>query len=215
MVSKVTIGDIRGLLVDADKRPVLRLMPEMDEVCRGYTIAHLGDAETIASQAWMLNATDWIRGQKKISFNLCKILNSGGFNRELHQFALRIAEDLFNSHEKQGIKILKVTCELLERKRRWMEGEVSDKELNEARVVCLDAYGAVGWDVDWAVYGAVYSATDWSADWAAYGAADWAADWAADAAVVIKKQLEWLGELLEDAVGIERGFNGESLESKV
>jgi len=211
MVSQVTIGDIRGLLVDADKRPVLRLLPEMDEVCRGYAIAHLGDdgcsLEDITEQVWVLNVTDWIRGQKTISFNLCKTLDYSGFDRELHEFALRIAEDLFNSHEKKGGKILKGTRELLEIKRRWIEGEVSNKELREDRIAYWDAYKDTG---DWEVFGAA----SWAAYGVAYGAASLDADWAAYRAAEAKNKLELLGDMLEDSVGIKRGFKGESLDSK-
>jgi len=203
MVSKVTIRDIRGLLMDSDKRPVLRLLPEMDEVCRGYALAHLGDIEAIVSQAWMLNATDWIRGQKKISFNLCKTLDYSGCNKELHEFALRIVEDLFNSHEKKGGQVSKESWELLKLKKRWIDGQVSDKELREARIAYWDTYLATGW----AAYG--------DADWAAYGVASLDAYWAAYRAAEANNKLELLGDMLEDSIGIERGFKGESLESKV
>jgi len=198
MAHKVTIGDIRGLLLDADKRPLLRLLPRMDEVCRGYAIAHLGDIEIIANQVWVLNATDWLMEQKQISRNLCKDLAFSGFNRVLHEFAIKIAEDSLRSHEKQGGQVLKTSWELLKVKRRWMEGEISDKELDDARAALGAAYRAADWAAYWATHSAAdwatHSAADWAADraaerfvnltayWAAVRAVDWAAYWAADGA---------------------------------
>jgi len=222
MVSKVTIGDIRGLLMDSDKRPVLRLLPEMDEVCRGYALAHLGDIEAIASQVWVLNVTDWIRGQKIISFNLCKTLDDSGLGRELHEFALKITEDLLRPHEKQGGQVFKESWKLLEVKRRWIKGEVSDEELREARAASSSAYSATYGAASRPGYSAARSA-DRAADTAVYWAgsrtaswaASWATYWAADTAAERKKQVELLGDTMEDTVGIERGFKGENLESKV
>jgi len=202
MGSKVGLGDIRGLLVDADKRPVLRLLPQMDEVSRGYALSHLGgdgcSIEDIASQVWTLNVTDWLREQKKISRDLCKDLDLSGFDMALHEFALRIAEDLFN-HEKKGWKVSKESWDLLDIKRRWIKGEVSDEELREAK----DAYRVGASAASWAVYGAAY--------WAAYRVAYHAAYSAADR----KRQLELLADILEDSVGIQRGVEEKSLESKV
>ena len=194
MVSEVTIGDIRGLLMDADKRPVLRLLPQMDEVCRGYAIAHLGDIENIAGQVWLLNTTDWIRGQDEISLNLCKNLNHSGFSSVLHEFAIRVSEDSLRSHEKQGGQVLKESWELLDMKRRWMEGEISDKELDDARNVYRNVYRNAYW--------AAYEAADEAAYRAASSAADLAADRAADRAVKRNKQMELLGDMLEDSVGL-------------
>jgi len=213
MVSKVTIGDVRGLLVEADKRPVLRLLPEMDEVCRRYALAHLGDIEAIASQVWMLNATDWIRGQDELSWNLCKTLDYSGLDRELHEFAIKTAEDFFIFKKKQGGQVFKESWKLLEVKRRWMKEEVSDEELREARAASASssAYSSVDTVAYWAVNGAADKAAYMAAYWDAYRATDRATDRAAER----KKQLELLGDILEDAVGIERGFKGESLESKV
>jgi len=235
MGSKVGLGDIRGLLVDADKRPLLRLLPQMDEVCRGYALAHLGDAgysiEGIAEQVWLLNATDWMRGVDKLSWSLYKKLNHSGFSRVLHEFAMKIAEDFLRDREKQGQKVLKESWDLLQIKRKWMEGQVSDKELDNARNAFRDAdwaaywaaYRAANWDADWAAD----LAANWDADWAAYWAADrvayaaayWAAsriaDWAAHGAAVQKGQMDLLGDMLEDSVGIQRGVEEKSLESKV
>jgi len=215
MVSQVTIGDIRGFLVDADKRPVLRLLPQMDEVCRGYVIAHLGDIESIAGQVWLLNTTDWLREQNEIYGELYKTLDYMGFPRVLHEFSMKIAEDSLRSHEKQGGQVLKTSWELLKVKRRWMEGEISDKEFDDARAAYRvgdkAADRAADWDVGWAAYWAASRSAYQAAYWAAYGTADVSAY----SAAYRKRQLELLADILEDAVGIKRGFEGKSLESKV
>jgi len=216
MDSKVGLGDIRGLLVDSDKRPVLRLLPQMDEVSRGYALSHLGDAEAIAKQVWVLNATDWIRGHYEISWRLCKDLDLSGFDRALHEFAMKIAEDLFNFHEKKGWKVSKESWELLKVKRRWIGGEVSDEEFKKERV----AYRSASWVAYWAVDLIAYWAADMDADLAANLAISWAAyygpsyygpSWVGEE----KRQVGLLGDMLEDAVGIERGVEEKSLESKV
>jgi len=223
MVSKITIGDVRGVLMDSDKRPVLRLLPELDEVSRGYALAHLGDAEDIADQVWLLNATDWIRGGDYLTGYLCEDLVFTGFSRVLHEFALKVAEDFLKSREKQGGEILKKSWDLLGVKRRWLEGEISDRELEKAR----DAEGYTYWTVGWAADRDAVSAADMtayrSADMtaaelvsrAAVGTTSTATDWAAYRAAVQKKQLELLGDMLDDSVGIQRGVKEESLESKV
>jgi len=207
MGSKVGLGDVRGLLVDADKRPVLRLLPQMDSVSRGYAIAHLGDdgysIDDIAEQVWVLNATDWLRGQDEFSWSLFKDLDSGGFSRALHEFAMKVAEDFLRTEEKQGQKVSKESWELLGVKRRWIEGEISDKELKDSRAT------------DWAANGAVYRAAFWAVDRAVDRAAYMAAYWAAYSAADRKRQLELLADILEDSIGIQRGVEEKSLESKV
>jgi len=235
MGSKVGLGDIRGLLVDTDKRPVLRLLPDLDEVCRGYALAHLGgdgcSLDVIADQVWLLNAIDWLRGQDEISWSLYKTLDYSGLDRELHEFAVKVAEDFLVSYEKQGGQVLKESWELLGVKRRWIEGEISDKELKDSR----DAYWAADWAAlgaaSWLAYRAAYWVADMAADLSASLAADLAADGAAemaadgaaemvvytaaDGAAVQKGQVRLLVEMLEDSVGIERGVERKSLESKV
>jgi len=208
------LGEVRGLLVDADKRPVLRLLPEMDEMSRGYALSHLGDTgcslEAIADQVWLLNATDWLRGQDELSWSLYKTLNHRGFSRVLHEFAMKVAEDFLRDRKKQGGQVLKKSLELLEVKRRWMKGEISDQELREA----TDAYRVAASAASWAALGAAY----WAADRAAYHAAYWAEHSAADGDVEKKKQVELLVDMLEDSVGIQRGqvrLLGEMLEDSV
>ena len=205
MGSKVGLGDVRGLLMDADKRPVLRLLPEMDEVCRGYAIAHLGgdgcSLEDTANQVWTLNAIDWIREQDEISWSLCQDLDSGGFSMMLHEFAMRIAEDSLRDCEEQGGQVFKKSWELLGVKRRWIEGEISDKELDNARDVYRDSYWAANRDV----YRAAYWAAKRAANRDVYRVAYWAAHMAADWAAVRKNQVNLLGDMLEDSMGIERG----------
>jgi len=224
MVSKITIGDVRGLLMNADKRPVLRLLPELDEVSRGYALAHLGDAEDIAKQVWLLNATDWIRGEYDILLNLCKDLDYSGFDRELHTFSLKIAEDALKdsskkTHDKQGCKVLKEGLSFLDSKRKWINGEVSNKELRKRIYELWDVYRAANNQSNWATYWAAYkiasSAASLSAEEAAYNTISWAVYRTEYRDEERKKQLELLGDILEDSVGIQRGFEGESLESKV
>ena len=221
------IGDIRGMLLDADKRPVLRLLPELDEVCRGYVLNHLRDAgcsiEDIANQAWLLNATDWMRGQDKIEESLCKDLDYGGLDRELHEFAIKITEDLLKLHEKQGDQVSKESWELLGVKRRWIKGEISDKELDNVRVpywtalrdTASHALRDTASHAHWAVLRAILRAVSRTALGAALGAAHWAAMRATEMAAVQKGQMDLLGDMLEDSVGIERGVKGKSLDSKV
>ena len=205
MGSKVGLGAVRGLLVDADKRPVLRLLPQMDEVCRGYAIAHLGgdgcSIEDTASQVWLLNATDWIKRQDEIQESLCKDLDSGGFSRVLHEFAMKVAEDFLRDRKKQGQKVSKESWELLHLKRRWLDGEVSDEELKTPRTAYWAAYRAADLAADMVAYWAAYWAASWAAYWATYWETDRVENWATEK----KKQVELLVEMLEDSVGIERG----------
>lgn len=44
MGNKMAIGDMRGILMNPDKRLVLLLLPQMDEILREYAIAHLVDS---------------------------------------------------------------------------------------------------------------------------------------------------------------------------
>jgi len=215
MGSKVGLGDIRGLLIDSDKRPVLRLLPQMDEVSRGYAIAHLGgdgcSIEDIANQVWILNTTDWIRGLDYIPWILCKNLDYSGFDGALHEFAVKVAEDFLVSHEKREGEALKESWDLLELKRKWMEREISDKELEKARAADLAAF----WDAYGVADRAAYWAADRAAEEAAYKTISWAVHRAEYRDVEKKKQLELLGDILEDSVGIQGGVEGKSLESKV
>jgi len=231
MVSEVTIGDIRGLLLDTDKRPLLRLLPRMDEVCRGYAIAHLGDIgrsiEAIASQVWLLNAIDWMRAKNEIYWRLCKTLAYSGFDGVLHEFAMRAAEDLLVFHGNQGGQDLKESWELLQLKRRWIEGEVSKEELDKARTVSWDASihekldlnvaaaMAAFWATDTASYRAASRAVDWVVFHAAYRSTLSAEKRSTKRSVEKKRQMELLGDMLEDSAGIQRGVEGKTLDSKV
>jgi len=207
----------------------------MDEVCRGYALDHLGSdgcsLEDIANQVWILNTTDWIRGLDYINGDLCKGLDLSGFSRVLHEFAMKSVEDLFKFHEDQGGQILKESWDLLGVKRRWIEGKISDKKLEKAISAYRSAYGvtslAVGLvadlaplmdasrDADWVTSKTVYYATYRTAYRAAYWTAYWSADRSKNRAIEKKRQVDMLGDMLEDSVGIERGVKGKSLESKV
>jgi len=226
MVSQVTIGDIRGLLMDSDKRPVLRLLPEMNEVCRGYTIAHLGDAgyslEDIANQVWMLNVTNWIKRQDELSWNLFKDLYFYGFERELHEFALKTAKHYLLYYNKKGERVLKKSVEILKAKRKWLDGKVSTFKFMKMLIAYnnLDYYGdylgayytaasAADGDACKAARQTMYTIASWATEFTTY------AEFDATFQTEINKQFHLLADMLEDTVGIERGFNGESLESKV
>jgi len=217
------IGDIRGLLSESDNRFVLRLIPDMGEVCRGYTLAYLGDTETIAKQVWILNATDWMRGKNEISWSLYNSCNDNGFYRVLHEFALKLAENLLVSHKKQAGEVLEECWALLQLKRRWVDGEASNKELDRAIIACWDAHRAAEERVNVAVSRVAYWAGDrdayfaasragyWDANYAATRAASWDVGWAEKR----KQHVELFADMLEDSVGIERGVEEKTLDSKV
>jgi len=131
---QVTIGDVRGLLLDADKRPVLRLLPQMDEVCRGYAIAHLGDIENIAGQVWILNATDWMRQQTFISLSFMR--NSDYHDLQMYiiieNLAIKIAKDSMSISPKI---VDSYFWHVFNLKIRYISKEASIEELEEARKI--------------------------------------------------------------------------------
>jgi len=148
-----------------------------------------------------------MRGLGYIHGDLCKDLDDSGLDRVLHEFAMKTTEDFLRSHEKQGGQVFKKSWDLLGVKRRWIEGEISDEELDNARIAYWIADRAAERFVNLTAYWAAYWAADWAADLAAYGTAN--------EAIERKKQMELLGDMLEDSIGIQRGVKGKSLGSKV
>jgi len=203
MVNEVTIGDIRGLLLNSDKRPVLRLLPEMDEVCRGYTLSHLGDAETIAIQAWVLNATDWIKLGDSPGYKLLLTLFDCGYSSELHNFALKAAsESIKKRTELYGDK-LKNAKELLRLKMEWIKGNVSDFELDNARGdYKRTTFGSLGQtsQAHWGVHSIIYWAAHRSPVRAACDVLYWNGVYMGDENKL--NLLNLLADILEDSTGI-------------
>ena len=95
--------------------------------------------------------------------------------RVLHGFACRVAEDALNAERKAGREPDERSWAAIEAKRRWLRGEISDKELAAA----------------WAAAGA--------AAWDAAGAAAWDAAWDAARAAARAKYNRWLDSMIREA----------------
>jgi len=218
MGSKVGLGDIRGLLVEADKRPVLRLLPQMDEVCRGYAIAHLGDAETIASQVWLLNTTDWMRKRTHIYFNLARDLDRSGFSSVMHKCSLKIVRNALCLTSKLDANFLKDSHELMESMKRWIDGEYSRSTYSNYREKYKNAYCRELRDMqnyDYSLLNMVYLGSSFNVTLSLVDANYWGYYNSSYPEESEKRNIHLLADMLEDSVGIERGVEEKSLESKV
>ena len=131
----------------------------------------------------------------------------------LHEFACRCAEYALSFVDNPDPRSIAA----IDAKRKWLRGEIKDKELRAARAAAWaaawDAAGATAWATAWAAAGATAWAAARAAAWAAARAAAWdaarAAAWAAaraaawDAAraaawdAAREHELEILWELLE------------------
>ena len=107
---------------------------------------------------------------------------------EVHELACKYAERALRRARKDGCE-LKESWELLRIKRLWIRGEVTDTELDNARI-------AANWAATWVAH--------WAADWVAGRVADravnWAADWAADWVKERKEQLKLIRKVLNKEI---------------
>lgn len=113
----------------------------------------------------------------------------------LHEFACRVAETVLAKDDKPDPR----SVAAIDAKRRWMRGEISDKELAAAGAAALaaawTAAGTAAEAAAWAAAGVATRTAAWTAAWTAVlaaagaaagvatrdaaGAAEWAAKWAA------------------------------------
>jgi hypothetical protein len=116
---------------------------------------------------------------------------------EQHELACRVAETCEIANDDQRVR----RNELIQAKRAWVAGEISDGELEERREAYQTAYQAAYREA----YQGAYRAADWASDWATYRAAyramereacravDWAADCAADPADLLAAYEQFCG----------------------
>ena len=109
----------------------------------------------------------------------------------LHEFACRCAEYALSFVDNPDPRSIAA----IEAKRKWLRGEITDKELDDARAAALDAARAA----EWAAARAAARAAEWDAARDAARNAARAAAW--DAAM--EHEIEILRELLEE--GDEHG----------
>ena len=116
----------------------------------------------------------------------------------LHEFACRCAEYALSFVDNPDPRSIAA----IEAKRKWLRGEITDKELNAAWdaawAAAGDAARAAAWDAAWAAAGDAARAAAWAAAWAAAGDAARAAAWAAAWAAARGHELEILRELIEE-----------------
>ena len=141
----------------------------------------------------------------------------------LHEFACRCAEYALSFVDNPDPRSIAA----IEAKRKWLRGEIKDKELRAARDAAGAAARDAAWDAAWDAAGAAAMATAWDAAWDAAraaardaardaaNAAAWAAArdaagatardaaWAAAGAAAREHEIEILRELLEE--GDEHG----------
>ena len=124
----------------------------------------------------------------------------------LHEFACRCAEYALSFADNPDPRSIAA----IEAKRKWLRGEIKDKELRAARDAALDAAwyaasdaaGAAAMDTARAAARDAARAAAWyaarAAAWYAARAAAWDAEWAAGSAAANEHELEILWELLEE-----------------
>ena len=129
----------------------------------------------------------------------------------LHEFACRCAEYALSFVDNPDPRSIAA----IEAKRKWLRGEITDKELDAARAAAWDAELDAAWDAAraaaWDAELDAARAAAWAAAWAAArdaagdaaGAAARSTEWAAGSAAANEHELEILLELLEE--GDEHG----------
>ena len=107
----------------------------------------------------------------------------------LHEFACRCAEYALSFVDNPDPRSIAA----IEAKRKWLRGEIKDKELRAARAAARDAAWAAALDAAWDAAGAAAMATAWAAARDAAGAAARAAAWDAawDAAGAAARAAAW------------------------
>jgi len=115
-----TLGDIRGLILDTDKRPLLRLIPEMDNVWRDYTLSHLKSPEVTAEQIWRLAVADWIRNEASLAPGTLQNFADYGLEPLLHEYSLRLAMREIDDDRSLSKKAQKCSLRLLKAKKNWL-----------------------------------------------------------------------------------------------
>lgn len=103
----------------------------------------------------------------------------------LHEFACRYAEYALSFADNPDPRSIAA----IDAKRKWLRGEIKDKELRAAR----DAAGAAARDAARAAARAAARDAAWAAAWAAA----WDAAWDAARAAATEHEIEMLRELLE------------------
>lgn len=104
--------------------------------------------------------------------------------RTLHEFAVWCAERALQAERKAGREPDARSWEALAVKRRWLDGQATDKQLHAARAAVWEARAAV-WEAQ---------AADLAADWAAAREAAWQAAWQAawEAAWDAAREAAWV-----------------------
>lgn len=102
----------------------------------------------------------------------------------LHEFACRCAEYALSFVDNPDPRSIAA----IDAKRKWLRGEIKDKELRAARDAASDAAGAAAWDAAWAAA--------WDAAWDAARAAAMATAGAAASDAALWHELEILRTLL-------------------
>ena len=114
----------------------------------------------------------------------------------LHEFACRCAEYALSFVDNPDPRSIAA----IEAKRKWLRGEITDKELDAARDAAMAAAWAAEWDAAraaaWAAEWDAAMAAAWAAEWDAARAAAWAAEWDAARDAARGHELEILRTLL-------------------
>ena len=111
----------------------------------------------------------------------------------LHEFACRCAEEALKLADNPDPR----SVAAIEAKRRWLRGEISNRELEEASAAASSAAWATSrasWAAAWASRAAAWASwaaarASWAAAWASWAAAWAACDAAMDTQIAILKEL--------------------------
>jgi len=222
MESIITIQEIRGMLLKKDLRPLLRLLPMMDELCRGYTISHIGTPEDVAEQAWVLNAIDWARQED--FYEYYKDIVYAGYDRAVHKSAYAIAFALLENEKDFMLERKKDTTSnkilyIFDIKKKWINNEIDDATLIEYHneynnYIWSQFKDKTLWEDYWYLLRSICSATGFDI---AFNYAK-TVDFAFDLILFTEDLLNDLNDLLLDTIENEVGITCEhklTLDSKV
>jgi hypothetical protein len=116
-----------------------------------------------------------LEGDDKVCATERTVLKMVDATNVLHEFACWCAEQALLQEREAGREPDPRSWAAIEAKRKWMRGEITDSELEAARVAAWDAArdvaGAADWDAAWDAV--------WAAAWDAARVAAWDATWAA------------------------------------
>jgi len=119
-----------------------------------------------------------------------KVLWMADATHTLHEFACWCAEQALIREREAGREPDPRSWAAIEAKRKWLCGEISDKELAAAWDAAWAAARAAARAAAWAAARAAAGATAWDAAWAAAGATAWDAAWAEQNAKLEEMLLE-------------------------